>query len=93
MDYKELLKRLYDHSQSLAAYNDQSLAHALEDAISAIGALLAERNAVIDDLHNVADCTSCKFYNVDSSECDTCGAFLENWQWRGPQKSKEAHNA
>lgn len=57
-----------------------------EDFASAIEVLLAERDAAVNALRGVADCTSCKFYDGYHPECDNCGAFLEEWQWRGPQK-------
>lgn len=43
MDYKELIEQLRKHHQSWAAYSDLELAHDLEDAITAIETLLAER--------------------------------------------------
>lgn len=45
MDYKELIEQLRKHHQSWAAYSDLELAHDLEDAITAIETLLAEREA------------------------------------------------
>ena len=93
MDYKELLKRLHDHSQSLAAYNDHSLSYTLEDAIAAIGTLLAERDATVEELrgicHFCAHKKTCQFGNHLRDIC----VNGSNWQWHGPQKSKEAPNA
>lgn len=58
MDYKELLQRLFEHSQSLAAYNDQSLSYALEDAIAAINTLVAERDELMQAQRG--NCKVCK---------------------------------
>lgn len=45
--YQEIIERLQEHNQSLAAYNDLELAHTLEDATTAIETLLAEREAEV----------------------------------------------
>lgn len=82
MDYKELIRRLDDCGEF-----DGDL---LDDAAEAIETLLAERDAAMEDLRLVADCTSCKWHPFDSScdACLECSCENENvaWQWRGPTK-------
>lgn len=81
MDYKDLIKRLN-------AYSAEHQCHGgiTAEAADSIETLLTERDAAVNALHGAADCTSCKFYEGDHPECDNCGAFLEEWQWSGPQK-------
>lgn len=77
MDYKALINRM--------RYNNRVSPDDIEDAATAIETLLAERGALISELHEVADCRSCKFYGGDTA-CVSCDAFLSNWEWCGPQK-------
>lgn len=88
MDYKELLNRLHEHSQSLAAYNDQSLSYTLEDAVSAIETILAERDAAFEDLKG--RCDICKHRRVcifdEQHRIGCANSKRAQWQWRGPQK-------
>lgn len=60
MDYKELIEQLRKHHQSWAAYSDLELAHDLEDAITAIETLLAEREAAVEEMHG--RCSKCKHF-------------------------------
>lgn len=87
MDYKEMIEQLRKHHQSWAAYRDLELAHALEDAITAIETLLAEREAAVEEMHG--RCSKCKHFSVGildypCADCRyECGAN-DHWQWRGP---------
>lgn len=85
MDYKELISKL----RKKDGCNCECL-----DAATAIETLLAERDAAVEDLRFVSDCTSCKYYPFDGScdACLECSCENENvaWEWRGPQKG-EAH--
>lgn len=89
MDYKELIERLRKENQSWAAYHDQGLSHALEDAVDAIETLLAERDAAVENLSKKPHPSSCKY----GEHCDYISAITgfpdcyscDEWEWRGPQ--------
>lgn len=90
MDYKELIEQLRKHHQSWAAYSDLELAHDLEDAITAIETLLAEREAAVEEMRG--DCDECVDADTPAHEypCVSCrfcmygkNSGTEYWQWRG----------
>lgn len=56
MDYKELIRRLVECDQWDEAIRNDELSLALEDAADAIEALLAERDAALDDLRGMCWC-------------------------------------
>lgn len=71
MDYKELIEQLRKHHQSWAAYSDLELAHDLEDAITAIETLLAEREAAIKVVR-CKDCRHCIITGRSPFMCHVC---------------------
>lgn len=94
MDYKKLIERLQEKSQSWVSYEDQGLATALQDAADGIKRLLEERESAVDMLHG--QCHACKnnrgWHNV--GKCGTCihetARFPkkeerkeDNWEWLG----------
>lgn len=99
MDYKELIEQLRKHHQSWAAYRDLELAHDLEDAITAIETLLAEREAAVEEIHG--RCSKCKhfFSGILRTPCKYCcreGGAVDYWEWRGPtphdRQKEDAHD-
>lgn len=93
MDYKELIKSLKEEAcHQRVVFGSHGVSCQLEGAADAIEALLVERDAAVEDLRLVADCTSCKWYFSENSGetcpgCD-CPNENENWEWRGPQKGE-----
>lgn len=88
MDYKELIEQLRKHHQSWAAYSDLELAHALEDAITAIETLLEERDAAVEEMHG--RCSKCKHFSsgilrIPCKDCCREGGAVDYWEWRGPK--------
>lgn len=80
MNYKGLISMLRD-SGMVKTKDD------IECAADAIETLLAERDAVMKDLHG--DCDKCRYFGLSAHPCCHCyinGGMFDYWQWRGPQK-------
>lgn len=78
MDYKELIYRL---RYKMVCSDD------IAEAATAIETLLAEREAVVAEMHG--RCIKCKHFSVGILDypCTDCryeGGANDHWQWRGP---------
>lgn len=98
MDYKDTLEQIKTQHQSYATYCDPELAHALENAVTALEILIKERDAAVSALHgnchvckhnkgwhNVGKCRTCKHENASTFlPDDTLTHTDDNWTWKGP---------
>lgn len=88
MDYKERIEQL----RRFGSY--YPITGPIEnEAADAIETLLAERDAVMKELHG--DCDKCRYFGFYAQPCCNCyinGGLIDYWQWRGPQK-EDKHDA
>lgn len=85
MEYKELIKQL--RAYRLMIIDRSMIDDALTNSANAIETLLAERDAVMKDLHG--ECDKCRYFGLSAHPCCHCyinGGMFDYWQWRGPQK-------
>lgn len=91
MDYKNLIKKLEYQAETIRNNNCTTMsAEESEAAANAIKTLLAERDALIEQVHG--RCLFCA--NRIKCLCENDIEFRSycrlnndcNWQWRGPQK-------
>ena len=54
-----------------------------------IAAVTAERDAAVEDINLLEDCSVCKHHDLDS--CDLAGTKC-HFEWRGPQVEKGSDN-
>lgn len=89
MDYKERIE--YLRSVTLRKNNCYGCQEC-KDAVDTIETLLAERDAIMQDLRYMARCRACKYDNVNWNDapCRKCFAGdMDCWEWRGPQAKRE----
>ena len=99
MDYKKLIERLQQYSQSLIAYKlDADFADACEDAVAAISTLQSEndrlrkeRDAAVENIPH--ECKNCLYHTGSFNGCTPdhdcsnpdggCSNNYDRWVWRG----------
>lgn len=91
MDYKNLIKKLEYQAETIRNNNCTTMsAEESESAANAIEALLAERDAAVNELKYRVGCNSCAYFRVGIFEepCYSCRKEkkFDKWKWRGPQK-------
>lgn len=91
MDYEKLIEQLRDENNCDVL---DCVLDYVKDTADAIEALLAEREAMMEDLRCEASCTVCKHSHRDEAEppCCYCIATPRGtrncWEWRGPKEHK-----